>query len=625
MSKRLLLVGWEAADWRILHPLIDAGKMPTLQKIVEQGSSGPMLCGRPLLPAPQWTSLVTGKRPWQHRVCHQFQPDPGAGRPVPISAAHRKTSALWEMLAREGKKSLLVGWPATQGARCEHAVIVSNRYAEPTVGPGVKPWPPAIRGTYRPESLGAWLDQLRVSPEDIQGDLLSQYLPDWKKIDQKKDRRLGQLRVFMAADLSHHAAMMHLLRAGDWDFSAIQFPALGAISALFLPYVAPRREWLPEAEFEVYQNVIHSTCIMLDRLLNSLIQFAGQETAILVASAHGVNQNLPPQYLPGGDNESWKTPNGILAASGPGFNRDSLILGATIQDIAPTILTWYGLPIGEDMEGRVLIESFATVPEVKRLPSWETGESGVDGKNDPVPAQSPESPGAFKLQQESEWNLAQSFLDGSRFAAACPVLEKLFRSFPERADFGLALFQCNLTLKNTAEAAVMLDVLLEGIPPGIWALLPRVELLIAQDKRGEARTLVDEIQKLKPAEPEALRRLGMILWRLREWGALRDLARQALQWNENEPLAWLGLAESELRLRQPEQAVEAALRAIGLNYFLPPAHDVLFRALLMQGKWTEAREAMQTVMRMQPDSQAAKAYSKRTGNNENPAPQRQKP
>ena len=26
--KRLLLVGWDSADWKIMHPMIDAGHLP---------------------------------------------------------------------------------------------------------------------------------------------------------------------------------------------------------------------------------------------------------------------------------------------------------------------------------------------------------------------------------------------------------------------------------------------------------------------------------------------------------------------------------------------------------------------------------------------------------------------
>lgn len=613
MGKRLLLIGWEAADWRILHPLIDSGRLPNLQALIEKGASGTLLAGRPLAPAAQWTSMVTGKRVWQHRLCHQFEFDPQANRPVPISAQARKASALWDMLGSRGKTSLVVGWPGTQGARSEHAAIVSNRYAEPTAGPGVKTWPPAIAGTYWPPRLGAGLDRLRVSPEAIQADLISRYVPEWKKVDQKRDHRLGQLRVFLAADLSHHAALMQLMQAGDWDFAAVHFPALGAISALFLPYRAPKLDWLPQSEFELYSKVLDAACILLDQLLRSLLNAAGKETAVLLASACGVNPDLPPEYLRRPDNEIWKSPYGIVAAAGPGFREDSLVLGATIHDVAPTVLTWFGLPIGNDMEGRVLLEAFSAVPEVIRVPTWEPApQSAAAEIQDQADAVAP-TPAAQRLGLESEWNLAQSNLDAGRYEQALPLLENLFRSFPERTEFGQTLFHTQLTLKRTAEAAETLVVLLEGMPPGVWSLLPQLELKLAQGDRREARLLAEEIQKLQPADPEALRRLGMSLWRLREWKPLGELARQVLQRDENQPLAWLGLAEASLRLREPGKAAEAARRAIALNYFQPQAHLVLARALLTQGKWDEAREAMQTVMRLQPNNRAADAYSRRTG------------
>ena len=37
-SKKVLLIGWDAADWKVINPLMDAGKMPNVQKLVEQGS-----------------------------------------------------------------------------------------------------------------------------------------------------------------------------------------------------------------------------------------------------------------------------------------------------------------------------------------------------------------------------------------------------------------------------------------------------------------------------------------------------------------------------------------------------------------------------------------------------------
>jgi Flp pilus assembly protein TadD len=615
MAKRMLLVGWDAADWRILHPLIDAGEMPALRRIVEAGASGQLLGTQPLVPVAQWTSIATGKRPWQHRVCHAVERITGANQAVPVTAAQRRSQALWEMLAQAGKRSLVVGWPATHGERTDNTVLVSDRFAQPTAGPGIKPWPPPAPGTYWPEEIGVQLNRWRMSPEDVQADLISLCVPEWKKVNQKRDRRLGQLRVLLAADFSHQAAIMTLLSGGQWDFAAVRFPALGAISQIFLPYRLPRPQWIPEAEFGLYQHVIPGACRLLDRMLSNLVQAAGNDTSVLVVSAHGVTRRVSPPARAGGDDddEAWKSPHGIFAACGPGWAGDALVVGATVLDVAPTVLTWFGLPIGDDMEGRVLLEGFEKPPEITRVASWEPAQAIASPPAAEDPG-SPENPNAVAiLQRESDWNLAQSYLDAARCEEALPVLEGLFRGFPERLELGHALFQCQLTLRKLPEAAETLEVVLEGLPAGIWSLLPRAELCVARGHMREARSLVREAWELHTVHPDALRRLGLLLLRLRDWNALADLAKQALKLDDNDALAWLGLAEAQLRKGLAAEAEEATLRAIGLNYYLAQAHFVLARALIAQGKWPQARDTMQTLLRLQPNNRAAAAYAKRMG------------
>jgi len=644
MANRLLLVGWDAADWSILHPLVDAGDMPALRRIVEAGASGQLLATQPLVPVAQWTTLATGKRPWQHRVCHPIERVTGANQAVPVTAARRRSRALWEMLAQAGKRCLVVGWPATHGGRTDNTVLVSDRYAEPTAGPGIKPWPPAAPGTYWPEDIGARLDRWRMSPADVQADIVSLCVPGWKQINQKRDRRLGQLRVFLATDFSHQAAMMTLLSGSQWDFAAVRFPALGAISQLFLPYNGPRPDWVPAAEFGLYQHVIRGACRLLDQMLGNLVQAAGNDASVLVVSAHGVARHAsPPGKVGADDNEAWKSPHGIFAVSGPGWAGDALVVGATGLDVAPTVLTWFGLPIGDDMEGRVLVEGFVKPPEVTRVPSWEpalvvASTGGAPGSSpsppleeragerrpfarelldssmvaeDPSPHDNPKA--AATLRRESDWNLAQSYLDAARCEEALPILEGLFRAFPERLELGHALFQCQLTLRKFDEAAETLEVVLEGLPAGIWPLLSRAELCLARGDIREARSLVDEARALHPTHPDALRRLGLLLLRLREWNVLADLAQQALKLDDNDALAWLGLAEAQLRQRLAPEAEAAALRAIGLNYYLSDAHFILARALIAQGKWQPARDTMQTLLLLQPNNRAAAAYVRRMG------------
>lgn len=56
--------------------------------------------------------------------------------------------------------------------------------------------------------------------------------------------------------------------------------------------------------------------------------------------------------------------DGILLMHGASFKKASLE-GASLQDVTPTLLAALGLPVGDDMDGRVLGEAFAVPPQAR--------------------------------------------------------------------------------------------------------------------------------------------------------------------------------------------------------------------------------------------------------------------
>ncbi|WP_295544359.1 hypothetical protein [uncultured Thiohalocapsa sp.] len=40
MARKLLLIGWDAADWKTIHRLVDQGDMPILRGLMERGTRG---------------------------------------------------------------------------------------------------------------------------------------------------------------------------------------------------------------------------------------------------------------------------------------------------------------------------------------------------------------------------------------------------------------------------------------------------------------------------------------------------------------------------------------------------------------------------------------------------------
>jgi len=77
--------------------------------------------------------------------------------------------------------------------------------------------------------------------------------------------------------------------------------------------------------------------------------------------------------------------------AGPGIKPDERIYGASLLDIAPTVLHLFGLPVGRDMDGKVLLTALQDPAPVQRIDSWESveGNAGMhpaDAMLDPLDA-----------------------------------------------------------------------------------------------------------------------------------------------------------------------------------------------------------------------------------------------
>jgi len=109
-SSKVLLVGWDAADWKVIHPLMDAGKMPNVQRLVENGAMAQISTLHPPLSPMLWTSIATGKRPFKHGIHGFSEPTPDGYGVQPVSNLSRKSKALWNILSQNQLRSCVIGW-----------------------------------------------------------------------------------------------------------------------------------------------------------------------------------------------------------------------------------------------------------------------------------------------------------------------------------------------------------------------------------------------------------------------------------------------------------------------------------------------------------------------------------
>jgi arylsulfatase A-like enzyme len=101
----------------------------------------------------------------------------------------------------------------------------------------------------------------------------------------------------------------------------------------------------------------------LDTLVGEYMQRREPNETILVLSGHGMDalslgrRIVAPfqgnSYLSGIHEDA---PDGLLILNGAGIASGKRIQGASVVDITPTLLYLMGLPLGRDMDGRLLTD-----------------------------------------------------------------------------------------------------------------------------------------------------------------------------------------------------------------------------------------------------------------------------
>ncbi|MGD2084100.1 MAG: alkaline phosphatase family protein, partial [Chromatiales bacterium] len=386
LTRKLLLVGWDAADWKVIHPLIEAGKMPTLKWLTEQGAIGNLASLDPPLSPIMWTSIATGKTADKHGVVGFTQPRADGQGIQPVLANSRKTKALWNILMQQGLKTHVIGWWPSHPAEQLNGVCVSNFYHRASAAYG-KPWPLAP-GAVQPERLRDTLAWLRVHPQELTANHILPFAPDAASIDpedpkQESHRKLlNSLAKITAEAATVQAAATWVMDHEPWDFMAVYFDAIDHYSHGFMKFHPPRRPHIPDDLFERWHGVIEGGYRFHDMMLGQLIRQAGADTTILLCSDHGFHpDHLRPTGLP--DEPAGPAAehrhHGILGMAGPGIARDSLFYGATLLDVCPTVLTLFGLPVGRDMDGKPLVQALDRPVEPQVIDSWDDveGEAGM--------------------------------------------------------------------------------------------------------------------------------------------------------------------------------------------------------------------------------------------------------
>jgi predicted AlkP superfamily phosphohydrolase/phosphomutase/tetratricopeptide (TPR) repeat protein len=630
LASKLLLIGWDAADWKHITPLLDQGLLPTLDTFINEGVMGNIATLQPSFSPMLWTSIATGKWADEHGILGFTEPDPVTGQIRPVSSTSRKVKAIWNILTQRGLKAHVVGWWASHPAEPINGVAVSDLFPHASAPLG-QPWPMPDQ-TVHPSELADVLALLRLHPGELNESVLLPFVPLASKVDQDKDKHLATLAKIIAECCSIHNAATWILENREWDFLGVYDISIDHFCHAFMTFHPPRMERVSEDRYDLYKDVIAGAYRFHDMLLARLLELAGPDATVMIVSDHGFHSDhLRPSWIPG-----WAAgpavqhrPFGIFCLKGPHVRRDERVYGVNLLDVTPTILHLFGLPVGRDMPGRALVQALEESPNPESIPSWELepGDCGMHPdhvRSDPASTHAMhqqlvalgyvealnenQEKALANLLRERNYNLAEVFFNSDRAAAAAPLLEDLARNYPKDLRLILALARCQWKLGRVAAAKQALEPLLEAEKPPSGA-----DLLMGtiRFEEGDARGALEHLLRAEEASPQLPSlhlQIGSAYLKQRRWSDAARAFAKALTIDPDSPHGHLGLAVVHLREHRGEEAVDEALTAVGLLHFLPLGHFYLGVALMRLDQWQRAALAFETSVSMAPGIAAAHRF-----------------
>jgi tetratricopeptide (TPR) repeat protein/predicted AlkP superfamily phosphohydrolase/phosphomutase len=548
-DRNVVVIGLDGLDWDILDPMIERGELPNLGRLAREGARARLRTVTPVLSPVIWTSVATGKGPTKHGIL-DFLAQRSDGSMLPVTSTLRQSKALWNLLGDAGVPVAVTAWWATWPAESVRGYMATDRISyqlfkdviteEPAGDPAAerrgKTWPPELFDDLAP---------LIVRPDEITESEIARFvdLDALGRRDEDDRERLEELATVLASTRTYEAIGLELLGRQPRGFHAVYNESTDTAAHLFMTFRPPRRAGVDARRATAFGGVVDAIYREADSMVGRVLDAAGDGWTVVICSDHGFKhgENRPATdprigHGPGAD---WHDRFGVLILWGPDIRAGVRVADASVLDITPTILALFGLPVGEDMDGRVLDEAlapgFLSRHPVTRIATYERGSiapqevepslqdadlmeklrslgyiAGDAGFDEPG---KPDGGAGESFSQDS----ARAYLNRGVVLMGQHDLEGALREFrqAEREGGGahalVNIATVQMIERDFAEAEATIDRL-EALAPDA-RFVPALKGVLA-DLRGdrvEAERLLRETLELDPADSRARTRLGHLL------------------------------------------------------------------------------------------------------------------
>ena len=360
-SPRVTLLLLDGASLDFVWPRVAAGRLPNFGRVLDSGASMDLATIRPTQPDPVWAAVATGMYPAKNGVrsaasyfargddrsldllpAHCFSHTLvrlGVLRDQPTTGAAWRARPLWEILADYGLSAGVVRWPLTYPAQAITGFLVTDRFHQ-LIGSMILPDPRAI---YPP-------DILPIARDAFAGSTGAQ---QWDEFYSRAARDV----------IAQHPVQLE----------AVRFQGLDTTGHQYLKYAQPRAIGeVSDDERQRFGPVLERAYAAIDSEIGAAIARQSPGDLLLVVSGFGMEPVTALKHLAGrvlrdpdvsGTHEN--APDGFVLAYGSMIAAGRKQRGS-IVDVTPTLLYFFGVPIGRDMDGYARADLFTAAFTAER-------------------------------------------------------------------------------------------------------------------------------------------------------------------------------------------------------------------------------------------------------------------
>ncbi|HEX9792768.1 MAG TPA: alkaline phosphatase family protein [Planctomycetota bacterium] len=360
-----------------------AKRVEQFAELIRRGSRTPLETLRPTDTPVVWTTLATGLRPEVHDVrSAEFFRAKGTARPIVLDgllaerplraiaarwpallegpraavAGDRKRRAFWEPAAQAGLPCVVIGWPLAAPLQAQDGLTIVS--AEALAGTAEAARSGTLGELVRAQRQPAQLAEYRTAASDFLAPLEFPHAA-WR--DSMVQELVEMQQCFALTDAILGDGFDGLLVVYD-DFLATAARAWWRWfepEAAAYASAAAAGEELPENSLGA---VLPSFYELADRQIGLLLgRIARPDYRVFVISAYGFRPSPPmagdESALPVTASQRSGTP-GVLLVAGPELQARAELGRVTALDVAPTLLHLLGVPVAQELDGRVLAGVF---------------------------------------------------------------------------------------------------------------------------------------------------------------------------------------------------------------------------------------------------------------------------